>query len=324
MKYRFPGIVVLAAAAVLLTACTSDPATGGGGDPTSQELTPINVSVSPSAATSVPMYLGVEQGFFSDRGLDVTISVLKDGTVAIPQVVSGQNQFSAASFAPVVQAIGQGLPVKVVGAANVIPTNDDTEFQGVIVRADWAGDDLSAAKSIAAQSTLLDPVQADSSEAFGADYAALTIVQVPLPSIADTVAAGDADYAILNQPFLGMALANPDLKLLSYITPKESLPGTPGAVYIGEVSYMEDNPEVTQAFMEAVIESYTYAQEHQQEAADFVPETGLSDQVPPIVALGQYAAGGVAADKFQELLDLYTKWGVNPDNLTADDLLYKP
>ncbi len=322
MKYRIPGLAALVATTVILSACSGAPVTDESEGPL--ELTAINVSVSPSAATSVPMYLGVEKGFFQERGLDVTISVLANGTVAIPQVVSGQNQFSAASFAPVVEAVEQGLPIQVVGAANIIPTDDDTEFQGIIVRADFSGDDLSGASSIAAQSALLDPVQADSVEHFGADYESLSIVQVPLPSIGDTVASGGADFGVLNQPFLSMALANPDLKLLSYITPDESLPGTPGAVYIGQVAYMQANPEVTQAFMEAVVESYTYAQENQQEAADFVPETGLSDQVPPLVALGEYAAGGVSKEKFQELLDLFSEWGVNPGGITADDLLYQP
>jgi NitT/TauT family transport system substrate-binding protein len=330
MKYRISGAVALVAAVALLSACSgggatpsssADAGSGSGDAAGSGELTKLSVSVSPSASTSVPMYLGIEKGFFAEHGLDVTLSVLTNGTVAIPQVVSGQNQFSAASFAPVIEAVKQGLPIKVVGVANVIPTTE-SQFQGFIVREDYQGDTLADAKTIAAQSALLDPVQADNVEKFGGDYDAMQILQVPLPAIADAVKSGSADTALLNQPFLAQALATPGIRLLGYVGLDQSLPGTPGAVYIGEEGYMKANPDVTAAFQAAVLESYAYAQNNLEEAAEFVPNTGLSDSVPDLVSMPEYAAETVTAAKFDELLDLFAKYGQNPDGLKAADILY--
>ncbi|MCU1479383.1 MAG: hypothetical protein JWQ19_169 [Subtercola sp.] len=327
MKHRISaGAAILAAAALILTGCASSVADAGSASGTagaSGTLTKINVAVSPSAATSVPMYLGVNKGFFSEHGLDVTLSVLTNGTVAIPQVISGQNQFSMASFAPVVAAVQQGLPIKVVGAANIMPTADG-QYQGFIVRSDYAGATLAGAKTIAAQSALVDPVQADTVTKFGGDYKSMTILQTPLTSIADAVKNGSADTGLLQQPFLAQALADPGLKLLNYVSTKQSLPGTPGAIFIGAEDYLKANPAIVTSFQAAVLESYAYAQSNQQEAASFVPNTGLSTAVPPVAALGEYAATEVSADKYDELLKLYSQYGQNPGNLTSSSLLYTP
>ncbi|WP_188672360.1 ABC transporter substrate-binding protein [Subtercola lobariae] len=327
MKHRISAAAaILAAAALLMTGCASSSGDSGSAASTpgaSGALTKINVAVSPSATTSVPMYLGVNKGFFAEHGLDVTLSVLTNGTVAIPQVVSGQNQFSMASLAPVVAAVAQGLPIKVVGAANIIPTSD-SQFQGFVVRSDYTDSTLASAKIIAAQSALVDPVQADSVTKFGGDYSKLTILQTPLTSIADAIKAGSADVGLLQQPFLAQAIAEPGLKLFNYIGPDQSLPGTPGAVFIGAEDYMKANPQIVSSFQAAVLESYAYAQSNQQETANFVPNTGLSTAVPPVNALGAYAATEVTADKYDELLQLYSKYGQNPNNLTSSGILYTP
>jgi NitT/TauT family transport system substrate-binding protein len=325
MKHRISAAAaILAAAALLMTGCASSGSGSAASTPgSSGALTKINVAVSPSAATSVPMYLGVNKGFFAEHGLDVTLSVLTNGTVAIPQVVSGQNQFSMASFAPVIAAAAQGLPIKIVGAANIIPTSD-SQFQGFVVRSDYTGTTLAGVKTIAAQSALVDPVQADSVTKFGGDYSSMTILQTPLTSIADAVKGGSADTGLLQQPFLAQALADPGLKLFNYVGTAQSLPGTPGAVFIGAEDYMKANPQIVSSFQAAVLESYAYAQNNLQETANFVPNTGLSTAVPPVDALGAYAATEVTADKYDQLLQLFSKYGQNPSNLTSSGILYTP
>jgi NitT/TauT family transport system substrate-binding protein len=321
VKYRISAVVATVALAAVLTGCAgATPAAQPSATPSAPTtITPITVAVSPSASTSVPMYLGVEKGFFKAHGLDVKLTVLTNGTVAIPQVLSGQTQFSMASLAPVLQAVKQGLAVRIIGAANIIPTTNN-HFQGIVVRDSISK--LSDAKVFAAQSALLDPVQAGSVDASGGKYTSMTILQVPLPSIADSLKSGSADAALLNQPFLAQAIATPGVKLLNYITTKQSLPGTAGAVFIGGTAYMKANPTVTKEFQAAVLESFAYAQSHIQAAADYVPKTGLSPTAPTLESMPEYAATPVTAAKYDELLTLFSKYGQNTANLTSKDILY--
>lgn len=321
MKYRISALVAIVAVAAALTGCASvTPAakpSASSSAPTT--ITPITVAVSPSATTSVPMYLGVEKGFFKAHGLDVTLTVLTNGTVAIPQVLSGQTQFTMASFAPVLAAVKQGLAVRIIGAANIIPTTNN-HFQAIVVRDGITK--LSDAKVFAAQSALLDPVQAGTVDASGGNYSAMTILQVPLPSIGDALKSGSADAALLNQPFLSQALTLPGVKLLNYVTTKQSLPGTAGAVFIGAVPYMQANPAVTREFQAAVLESFAYAQKNIQAAANYVPKTGLSTVVPDLLSMPEYAATAVTPAKYDELLKLYSKYKQNPGNYTSKEILY--
>jgi len=312
--------VALAAGALALSvsACGS----GDGDEKTADGLVKLTVAVSPGAATSAPMYLAKENGVFEDHGLDIEFSVLQDGSVAIPQTMNGQTEFSMASFAPAVQAVEKGLPVKVIGVANVIPTDPETKYQGIVVRDGI--DDLSEARTFAAASTQVDPVQAYAVNQLGGDYLSMKLVAVPFPAIGDSVRDGNADAALLSEPFLTATVEAGGAKLLSYVGPDESLPGTPGAVFIGSDQYMSEHADVTADFMAATQEAYSYAQEHLDEVAAFVPETGLSDQAPPVVALGEYQQGPLQAEKVDEMLALFEEYGVLDGSVTADDLIYAP
>lgn len=311
-------VAALAASALALSGC------GDSGSNAAQQsgdsLTHLTVAVSPNAPTSAPMYLGVEKGFFKQRGLDIKLTVLQNGSVAIPQVLNGQTQFSMASFEPAAQAVQQGLAIKLIGGANVIPTDPDTKYQGIIVRDGIK--DLSQLKTFAAQSTEPDPTQEMAVDKLGGDYKSLKLIAVPFAQVGDAVRQGNADAAMILEPFLSNALKAGGVKLFSYVGPGQSLPGTPGAVFIGADKYMAAHPSITSAFIDAVEESYSYAQAHLQEVANYVPKTGLSDQVPAIVALGQFQDGPLQDDKVDQLLDLYQRAGLLDGSVTAAKLVY--
>src|SRR5690606_40713948 len=96
--------------ALMFTACSSDQNAADGED--EGGLTPLTVAVSPGAETSAPMYLAIERGVFEDLGLDVELTVLNDGSIAIPNTLNGQTQLNMAGFGPAAQAIEKGLGVR--------------------------------------------------------------------------------------------------------------------------------------------------------------------------------------------------------------------
>jgi len=312
--------VMVGALFMALGACgDSDDASG---DDSAGGLTKLTVAVSPGAATSTPMYLAAENGIFEKHNLQIEFTVLQNGSVAIPNTLNGQTEFSMASFAPAIQAIEKGLEIKLIGGANVIPTDPDTKYQGVVLRDGLT--DLKDAKTFAAASTETDPVQADAVDKLGGDYESMEILAVPFPAVGDNVRNGNADAALLTEPFLTGTIEAGGAHLFSYVGPDQSLPGTPGAVFIGSDKYVSENPEVTKDFMAAIQEAYEYGQAHLQEVADYVPETGLNDQVPPVVALGEYQQGPLDPAKVDELLGLFNQYGVLDGSVAADEAIYAP
>src|SRR4051794_39052484 len=86
-------LTVVLSCSVLLAACG-----GGGGDEsagagTSDAPRQVTVGVVPIADVA-PLYLGVEQGFFSERGLDVQVVTGQGGAALVPAVVSGEQDFA--------------------------------------------------------------------------------------------------------------------------------------------------------------------------------------------------------------------------------------
>lgn len=327
---RFTKIAAIGAAAALaLSACSSgsgeptptDPGTGG---EASTELVKLTVAVSPGAATSTPMFLAQDRGVFEEHGLELEFTILEDGSIAIPNVLNGQTQFSMSSFGPTVQAIEKGLPISMIGAANVIPTAEDAKYQAIIVNKEAGITEASQIKTWAGDTTEVDPSHAFTIDALGGDYESLTRIAVPFPAIGDAVADGTVDAAFINEPFLSMALSTGKVDVLTYVTGDLTVGGAPGAVFIGANEYMEKNPEITAQFMAAIQEAYSYAAENKEEVAEFVPNTGLSDKVPSVVSLGQYQVGPLKPADVQPLIDIFAHYGAIATALNAADIIHTP
>lgn len=310
----------LVALAAVLTACgpALEPATNASGQ------TKLTVAVSPGAATSAPMYLAIKNGVFEDLGLDVELTVLEDGSVAIPNTLNGQTQFSMSGFGPAASAIETGLKIKIIGAANVLPSDPESKYQAIVVNKDAGIQSVEDIKTWAADTTEVDPSHAFSVDSLGGDYDSIERIAVPFPSIGDAVADGTVDAALLNEPWLSAALDTGNVNVLSYVNGELTIPGAPGAVFISSDDYMAHNPEVTKNFVSGIQKAYQYAYDHPKEVADFVPETGLSDQVPPVIALGEYQSRPLQASTVQPLLDVFAKYGTIEGSVPADKMLYTP
>ena len=61
-----------------------------------------------------PFFLGVEKGFYTDEGLDVTLQEGTGGTQVVQTVAAGQDFMVTPGLDIVVSAVAQGAPVKAV------------------------------------------------------------------------------------------------------------------------------------------------------------------------------------------------------------------
>ena len=105
-------IAALVASPLVLTAACggSDegdaPDAAGGGGGTQQ----VTVGVIPIVDVA-PIYLGVEQNFFSDCGLEVTLESGQGGAAIVPGVVSGEFAFGFSNVTSLLLAASEGLPL---------------------------------------------------------------------------------------------------------------------------------------------------------------------------------------------------------------------
>src|ERR671915_426658 len=127
-------LVSLVAAALLLVAAgcgTSDdepPAAAGG-------TTQVKVGVIPILDVA-PIYLGKEKGFFSNRGIELTMETAQGGAAIVPGVVSGEFQFGFSNVTSLLVAAAEGLPLKGVANGAASTGDPETDYGAVLAMPD--------------------------------------------------------------------------------------------------------------------------------------------------------------------------------------------
>jgi NitT/TauT family transport system substrate-binding protein len=131
-------LVALVAVALLgvVAGCGSDgdeaPAASGG---TKQ----VKVGVIPILDVA-PIYLGKEKGFFSNRGIELTMETGQGGAAIVPGVVSGQFQFGFSNVTSLLIAQTRGLPLKVVSNGVASTSKDKAGTTRSRQRPTWPAD----------------------------------------------------------------------------------------------------------------------------------------------------------------------------------------
>jgi NitT/TauT family transport system substrate-binding protein len=114
-----PAVPALLAATLLtVAACSGGDDDASGESATGEDgLIPVTISTQP-IVDSAPLYLGVDQGFYEEEGIDLTIENASGGAAVIPSVVSGEHQFGRGNLLSTMIARDQGLDLECIANAN--------------------------------------------------------------------------------------------------------------------------------------------------------------------------------------------------------------
>lgn len=252
-------MIGLASATVIaLSACsagTAAPARGG------DALIPVTVGVIPIADTA-PLYLGLEQGFFEDEGLDLTIETATGGAAIVPAVVSGDYQFGFSNLISLMVANDKGLPLQVVNAAVASTGDVDSDFGAVIVKGDSPAQTLADldGKTVSGNSlnNIVDTVMRSSIDRLGGDSASISFVEVPFPDASAAVENGQVDAAFVVEPFVTAAVESGQ-RVISYGYADFDV-NLDVAAYFSSAATVAKDPELVTRFQAAMTKSLEYAQ----------------------------------------------------------------
>ena len=118
----------LARAAALITMLLATPALA--------ENKKVTLSQAFQSMLYLPLYVAIDEGFFTQQGLDLTKETAGAPTVALSAVISGSAQFSIHGPEWTAIAASKGAPVNIIanvvnGAAVWIATTPDFKFNGI-------------------------------------------------------------------------------------------------------------------------------------------------------------------------------------------------
>ena len=265
-----------AAAAVLtLSACGSGSLSGDESTETAgaagEGLTSMSVGVIPIVDTA-PIWLGKEQGFFEDAGIDLEIQTTSGGAAAVPGVVSGDFQFAFGNVMSVMVANDKGLDVQFVANGNSTTGDTSSDFGAVVVSAD---SDIEAPADLAGRtvsvnnlSNIGDTTIRKVVEDDGGDASSIKFVEVPFPDAPAALESGQVDAAWILDPFLTQSVES-GARVISYNF-AETDPNLDISGYFTSAEYIEANPELVEKFTEAMNKSTVYAQENPEAVREVV------------------------------------------------------
>ena len=273
MKRTVP-VILAATAALALSAC------GGGslsGDDSSSaaEGSPDLTTVSAGVMTIVdtaPIWLGKEQGFFEDEGIDLDIQTTTGGAAAVPGVVSGDFQFAFGNVVSVMVANDKGLNLEFVSNGNSTTGDTSSDFGAVVVPGD---SDIQSAADLAGKtvsvnnlSNIGDTTIRKVVENAGGDQESIKFVEIPFPDTPAAIESGQVDAAWILDPFLTQSVEN-GARVIAYNF-AETHENLDISGYFTSSEYAKSNPEIVEKFTAAMKKSLIYAQENPDAVREIV------------------------------------------------------
>lgn len=311
---------------VAMAACGDDDDDAGGsgdtGDAASgEELTSIEVGVVPVVDVA-PLYLGIDQGFFEEEGLDVEPVVAQGGAAIIPAVVNGEQQIGFSNIVSLLIAQTENVPVQVISQGVQATDDPENDTAAVAVAGDSEITELAdlEGRTIAVNTLRnISPLTITAAlDAEGVDTSSLEFVEVPLPDMVGQLEAGDIDAAGLVEPFVTIGESGGARLLIHDRVVTE--PEMTIATYFASSQFLESDPDVVEGFVAAMNRSLTYATEHPDEARQAIAEyTEIGPDVLEQVVLPLWQED-LNLDSIEHTADLMVDQGITEDRPDVDAL----
>ncbi|MCU1546280.1 MAG: nitrate transporter substrate-binding protein [Homoserinimonas sp.] len=286
-------IGMLAIASLAVTGCagdTADTPNAGSDTGNENEITPVTVGVIPIVDTAA-IWLGEDQGFFDEVGIDLTIETTTGGAAAVPGVVSGDFDFAFGNFISVYVAADQGLDLRFVSNGTTTSDNPDKDFGAVVVP---AGSDITSPADLAGKRVSVNNLAniGDTTiryivEEDGGDASTIQFVEVAFPDAPAALESGQVDAAWILDPFLTSAVAS-GAEVISYnfqdFDPELDIAG-----YFTSGERIDTDENLVSRFQEAMNRSLEYAGENPDEVRRIVGTyTKMTPEVLETITLPRF------------------------------------
>lgn len=266
-------LALIPAVALALAACSS-----GGGDAPEKSGGLTTLKVATIGLTSDGSLLtGIEQGFFKEEGLQIETSIVANPPAGLAAVQSGQVDISYSPSIPLLNALSQGVPIKVIGAADGYPETpaaneqdaaalDDTGLfaapgKGIESVKDLAGKTI----AVPARKAQLEVVIAGELQKAGIDPATgVNWVVLDFTSAVAGLKNGTVDAAGLVSPFTSEA-ADAGAKQIAAPSVGFFETGATG-LWVAGTSTIEKKADAIAGFQRAIVKANEYATAHPEEA----------------------------------------------------------
>jgi NitT/TauT family transport system substrate-binding protein len=315
----------LAVVALAATACGGDDDTaggGGGGGGDTGEITAIQIGTLP-IANAAPMYLGMEEGFFEEEGLEVEPTVLQSGNEIITGMVSGDYDFGFVGYISAGIAAAQNVPVCVVTASDATGTTPEDDWQVIVAGGDTdiatPADFEGKTVSVNALGGVAEVMIKAALDQEGVDWRSVELIEVPFPEVPAAIEAGRIDAGYTSEPFVTTVL---DQGGKVVFAPQSAIaPEYPNGSYATSQQAFEQDPDLMERFEAAMTRSLEYAQENPDAIREIIPTyTQIPAEVADRMRLPVFQAE-LNPEAIDEQMGFLEEYEIVEEAPSADDLI---
>jgi NitT/TauT family transport system substrate-binding protein len=309
---------------VLIAGCGDDDDSSGAGASSPDQAAEIQVGMLP-ISNAVPLYLGVEKGFFKEEGLDVKPVLAQSGNEIITALLSGDFDFGFIGFVPGMAAVSKGLPLKIVATGDTGAKSDDEEWTQIVVGKDSAIRDVKdlQGKTIAVNALkgVGEVVIKAALEKRGVDPNSIELLEVPFPEMPAALASKRIDAIWAPEPFLTAVLSEGAREIIAPLTTLG--PDYPNGTYATTDEQIAEDEDSVAAFTRAINKSLEYATQHPDEARATIPTfTQIPQEVAEKIRLPLWPVP-IDTAKVEELANYTAEFELIDKAPPLDDLIWE-
>jgi NitT/TauT family transport system substrate-binding protein len=290
-----------------------------GAQQTAAPLPTVRIAMPPVDAAS-QAYYAQAKGFFKKAGLNVEIQTVSGGAPVAAAVVGGAADIGQSNLSSLCSAHERGIPVVAIAGANLFDARTRQSELMVATGSPYhTARDLNGKTIGVAGLKNVTEIAFDAwMDANGGDWKSAKVVEIPFASMADSVAGGRIDAAMMTDPELSGELAGNRLRILS--TPMEAIAHqfVIGA-WFSTAAYAKAHPDIVRAFASAMAMAADWANHNQVESGKILQAaTGIA-------AVGTASrvtfANRLEPRDMQALIDASAKYGALKATFPAAQLL---
>ena len=316
------------ASALLLTGCGSGSpsSTGGGTQPAAPSadgsLDQVNLGLIPITDVA-PVYLGIQEGYFEDEGIQLSVQLAQGGAAIVPAVMTGEYQFGYSNVVSLLIARDKGLPITVVSngsSSTNVPAKDVTEVAalpeaGIENAADLVGKTV----AVNALNNFADVTIRNAVEQAGGNPDDVDFVEMPYPNMPAALERGDVDAAWTTEPFRTQILEAGGEIVASPMT--DLTENFDSAFYFTSEQTMQENPELVERFRRALEKSFQFAAENDDEVRSVIQDYAkITPELAETVVMSRWYPE-INREGLQKLGSAAVKYGVLKNDPDYDALI---
>lgn len=275
-----------------------------------------------------PLFLGIDKGFFSSRGLDVKPIPAASPTPIVANLVSGQDQFGFVTTNVLIDAVAHGVPIKCVSTVDGNQSPSSKQDSAVMLAAPGSGvtsvGQLQNKTVAVVQLNSLNSVdvQEEVTRA-GGDASSVHLISLPFPQMPQALKSGRVAAAMVVSPFSATAIKEGS-KPIAY--PNSALfPNGTITCIAASNSYIQSHAQQVKAWQAAINQSAQYAKTHLSDARNTLTRyLNLSPVAAQHAVLSTNWNTTVNAASVQEQESLLKKFGALSTVVPVSKLFYTP